>query len=69
MSQLERVIINMVWDDVKVLPIYDSWRTYERGFTYENQNYTYKCKFLIESGHLRLKDALIAHERKVIDLM
>lgn len=69
MSQLEKSIVQMVWSDVKDLPLYHDWRNYERGFTHENKNYKYKCKFKIEDGHLRLLNAEIEHEQIVLDIM
>lgn len=69
MSQLEREIISMVWNDVKIMPNYTTWRKYERGFTYENKNYRYKCLFKIEDGHLRLMNTEMEHEQVVVDLM
>ncbi len=69
MSELERAIVMMVWDDVKVLPEYATWRKYERGFTHENKKYRYKCKFKVEDGHLRLIDAEVEHEQVIVDLM
>lgn len=69
MSELEKAIVMMVWDDVKVLPEYRNWRKYERGFTHENKNYRYKCQFKVEDGHLRLMNAEIEHEQIVVDIM
>jgi hypothetical protein len=69
MSELEKAIVLMIWSDVKDLPLYANWRNYERGFTHENKNYRYKCRFKVEDGHLRLMDAVIEHERVTIDLM
>lgn len=69
MSALERSIMIMVWEDVQKLPNYDTWRNYERGFTFEGKPYRYKCKFRVEDGHLRLMDAHIEHEQVMIDIM
>ncbi|HWI50127.1 MAG TPA: hypothetical protein VNU45_18100 [Rummeliibacillus sp.] len=69
MSELERAIMMMIWDDIKELPHYSSWRKYERGFTYDEKNYRYKCNFKIEDGHLRLINAEIEHEQVIIELM
>jgi len=69
MSELERAIVNMVWNDVKDQPLYANWRRYERGFTHENKKYRYKCQFKIEDGFLRLLDAEIEHEQVVLDIM
>lgn len=69
MSQLERAIIMMVWNDIQDQPLYASWRKYERGFTHEGKKYRYKCQFKIENGHLRLIDTQIEHEQVIIDLM
>ena len=69
MSELEKAIVNMVWSDVQHLPVYESWRTYERGFIFENKPYRYSCKYRIEDGHLRLIEAHIEHEQEVIDIM
>ncbi len=68
MSELERAIMLMVWTDVEKLPVYDCWRTYERGFSYESKKYRYKCKYKIEDGHLRLDNAKIEHEQEVIEI-
>lgn len=69
MSELEKAIMLMLWDDVQSLPNADTWRKYERGFTYENKPYRYKCRFMVEDGHLRLMDTSIEHEQVTIDLM
>lgn len=69
MSELEKAITLMVWNDVEQLPVYDSWRKYERSFTYETKPYRYSCKYKIEEGHLRLIDTHIEHEQVTIDLM
>ena len=69
MSELEKAIVNMVWSDVESLPIYDSWRSYQRSFIYEDKPYKYSCKYKIEDGHLRLSEAHIEHEQVVIDIM
>lgn len=69
MSELEKAIMLMIWQDVQQLPVYDSWRKYERGFTYEGKPYRYKCKYRIEDGHLRLLETHIEHEQVTIDLM
>lgn len=69
MSELEKAIMLMVWDDVQSMPNADMWRKYERGFTYENKKYRYRCRFKIEDGHLRLMDTSIEHEQVVIDLI
>ena len=68
MSELEKCIMLMIWSDVQHLPVYDSWRKYERGFKYEGKPYRYKCKYRIEDGHLRLIDTAIEHEQVIIDL-
>ncbi len=69
MSELEKAIIGMVWDDVKGLPNYANWRKYERSFTHENKKYRYKCQFKIEDGHLQLINTEIEHEQVVIDII
>lgn len=69
MSELEKSIMMMVWSDVEKLPVYDSWRKYERSFTFESKPYRYKCKYRVEDGHLRLIEAKIEHEQVTIDLM
>lgn len=69
MSELEKSIMLMIWDDVQTMPNGDTWRKYERGFTFENKKYRYKCKFKIENGHLRLMDTSIEHEQVVIELV
>jgi hypothetical protein len=69
MSQLERAIIMMVWNDIQKQPNYANWRSYERGFKHDGKAYRYKCKFKVEDGHLRLADTSIEYEQVVIDLM
>jgi hypothetical protein len=69
MSELEKSIMMMVWSDVEKLPAYDSWRKYERSFTYEGKRYRYKCKYRVEDGHLRLLEPCIEHEQIIVDLM
>jgi hypothetical protein len=69
MSELEKAIVKMVWDDVKDLPIYRNYRKYQRGFSHENKNYKYKCQFKVTDGHLSLIHAEIEHEQVVIDIM
>jgi len=69
MSALERAIMLMIWSDVKDLPEYQSWRSYERGFSYEGKPYRYKCKYKVEEGHLQLIEAFIEHEQVVVDLV
>lgn len=69
MSELEKAIMLMVWSDIQSLPNYDSWRTYERGFIFEEKPYRYKCKYRVEDGHLRLMESNIEHEQVVIDLI
>ena len=68
MSELERSITMMVWTDVQHLPLYDCWRDYQRGFIFEGKSYRYKCKYRIDEGHLKLREAKIEHEQVVIDL-
>lgn len=68
MSKLEQAIMLMVWEDVRDLPAYDSWRKYERGFKFEGKPYRYKCKYRVEEGHLRLVEAKIEHEQVIIDI-
>jgi hypothetical protein len=68
MSELERSIVLMVFEDVKDLPVYDCYRKYERGFTYEDKKYRYKCKYRIEDGCLKLIDTKIEHEQVTINL-
>lgn len=69
MSNLERAIMLMVWSDVEHLPVYSDYRKYERGFSYENKDYRYKCKYKVEDGHLRLIESKIEYEQKIIELM
>jgi len=69
MSQLEKSIMLMIWNDIQALPDIKTWRKYERGFTFEDKKYRYKCKFKVEGGHLRLMDTNIEHEQVVIDLI
>lgn len=69
MSELERSIMLMVWDDVERLPEYANFRSYQRSFTYENKPYVYKCKYKIEDGYLRLKESQIEHAQEVINIM
>lgn len=69
MSQLEKAIMMMLWQDIESLPNADTWRKYERSFTYEDKQYRYKCRFMVEGGHLRLIDTSIEHEQVTIDLM
>jgi len=69
MSELEKAIIKMVWDDVKDLPNYANWRKYERGFTHDEKKYRYRCQFKIEDGHLRLLNTEIEHEQVVLDII
>ncbi len=69
MSKLERAIMLMIWEDVQGMPNIDVWRKYERGFTYENKKYRYKCRFRVQDGHLRLIDTSIEHEQVVIELV
>lgn len=69
MSELERAIINMVWSDVKDLPVYDCFRKYERGFKFEGKDYVYSCKYRIESELLKLIDTNIEHKQVTIDLL
>ncbi len=69
MSELEKAVMLMIWGDVQALPNADSWQKYERGFTYESKPYRYKCRFMVEGGHLKLMDASIEHEQVTIDLM
>lgn len=69
MSELEKSIMLMIWRDIENMPNADTWRRYERGFIYEDKPYRYKCRFKIESGHLRLMDTHIEHEQVVIDLV
>lgn len=68
MSPLERSIMLMVWSDVQHQPNYDSWRTYERGFSFEGKEYYYKCKFRIDDGHLRLREAKIEYAQVTLDI-
>ena len=69
MSELEKCIMLMVWEDVQKLPEYTNWRKYERGFIFEEKPYRYKCKFKVEQGHLRLIEAKIEHEQVVLELV
>lgn len=69
MSALEKAVMLMIWSDVQKLPVYDSWRKYERGFDYEGKPYIYKCKYRVEAGHLRLIETKIEHKQVIIDLM
>lgn len=69
MAQLEREVILMLWKDIQKLPAYSTWRKYERGFVYEGKPYRFKCKFMIEGGHLKMIESKIAHEQVVIDLL
>ena len=69
MSELERAIMRMVWNDVKELPEYYTWRGYKRNFTHDNKQYTYECKFKIEVGHLKLSDCHIEYKQVIIDIM
>lgn len=69
MAELERAIIMMIWSDIQVLPSYDTWRKYERSFTYDTKKYRYKCKYRLQDGFLRLRDTSITHEQITIDLI
>ncbi len=69
MAQLEKAIVMMVWGDVQAMPNYDTWRTYERSFTYDDKRYKYKCKFRVEEGYLKLIDTNIEHEQIIVDLL
>ena len=69
MSELERAVILMVWQDIQKQPVYETWRSYERGFNYQGKDYRYRCKFKIEDGHLQLSETSIEYEQVVIDLM
>lgn len=69
MSELEKAIVSMVWDDVKTMPAYSEWRKYERGFIFEQIKYRYKCRFKIEDGFLVMHDTSIEHETVAINLM
>ena len=69
MSELERAVMLMLWSDIQNLPEYDCWRSYERGFTFEGKDYTYKCKYRIDDGHLRLIDTQIEYAEVTIQLI
>ena len=69
MSELEKAIVSMVWDDVKSMTAYSDWRKYERGFIFEQIKYRYKCRFKIEDGFLRMNNTSIEHETVSINLM
>ena len=69
MSELEKAIMIMVWNDIQSLPKYDTWRKYERGFTFEGKNYNYKCRFMVDGEHLQLREAQIEHAQVMIELM
>jgi hypothetical protein len=69
MSKLEQCIMLMIWSDIKNLPHYDTWRSYERAFKFEEKPYRYKCKYRVEGGHLRIIEAKIEHEQVVINIL
>lgn len=69
MSKLEQSIMLMIWSDIKELPVYDSWRSYERSFKFEDKPYRYKCIYKVENDHLKLLNAKIEHEQVVIELV
>ncbi|CAB4127752.1 hypothetical protein UFOVP98_21 [uncultured Caudovirales phage] len=69
MCELEKAIIKMVWSDIQDTPRYDTWRFYQRNFTFEGKPYSYSCKFLVEDNHLRLTEAKIEHAQETIDIM
>jgi hypothetical protein len=68
MSELERSIMKMVWEDVQKLPSYMGWRGYKRKFVYDHKPYQYECEFLVEDNHLQLRNVHIEHEQVVIEL-
>lgn len=69
MSELESAIINMVWSDIKDLPVYDCFRKYERGFKFDGKDYVYSCKYRIEDELLKLIDTNIEHKQVEINLL
>jgi hypothetical protein len=68
MSELEKAVIKMIWDDVKNIRQDGLWRTYEKPFIHENNNYKVKCSFKIEDGFLTHKNLLISRDTKEIQL-
>lgn len=64
MVALERAVIKMIWDDVKNIPDDNTWRKYERCFTYENQRYVVKCSFRVDNQYLTYKNMVISHEKQ-----
>lgn len=66
MSQLERAIVKMLFDDVCKTPDDGVWRKYEKNFTYEKQAYIVKCSFKLSNQNLTYKNLFITQEVKEI---
>ena len=68
MSQLESEIIKMIHNDVQRVPDDGLWRTYEKSFTYEKENYIVKCSFRVDNFFLTYKNLHITKEQQIIML-
>jgi hypothetical protein len=68
MSQLEKSVLYMIWNDVKNTKDDNRWRNYERDFTYEHQQYTVKCAFKLDNQYLTWKNFSIEYKVKIIDI-
>lgn len=68
MCDLEQSVIRMIWRDVRNTPDDGAWRTYEKGFIYEGNNYKVKCVFKVSNQYLTHKKLVISHDTQLIQI-
>lgn len=68
MSDLERAVIQMIFDDVRNIQDDNVWRNYQRKFTFESKSYVVKCKFKMSNQYLTHKDLIITHDQETFIL-
>ncbi len=69
MSELEQALIMSLWKAIQDKPVYVIWQNYEAKFEFEGQKYNYNCEFLVENGHLQIRNPRIEREQVVIELL
>lgn len=68
MSLIEREVIKMIFDDAIKCPNDGKWRTYERGMTFQGDEYTVTCSFYYDAVNFMYKNLEIIGVTKIITL-
>lgn len=68
MSELEKAVINMIWQDIKNIKDDGVWRKYEKKFIYLGDKYLVKCAFKVSNQYFTYKNFVISYDTQLIEI-